>query len=259
MAKSQLTSALYVNVGHAARSRRCMRLYVCECVCVGACAQWRNCLSWAAVITAASTTNNNNGKSLMSSSFINEKTGVLATQIGKFPIRRKRHATRHRRRSLGPCAEPSMKPSAALANGAGGPGVGVDGDEDDEQKNCDHFEGDPRPLPYAFEKELIDNANRHIRICEAFGPSNRGRFARIHMPSHSNSFAPIISFTISSFLACFQFIPSLPSSMPKPKNMRLRRRSATGTTTASCPRITRCWSRRCTAGYRCSVARLLAI
>lgn len=82
-----------------------------------------------------------------------------------------------------------MKPSAALANGASG-----GDDEDDEQKNSDHFEGDPRPLPYAFEKELIENSNRHIRICETFGPSNRGRFtcAHILMPSHSNSFVQII-------------------------------------------------------------------
>lgn len=68
-----------------------------------------------------------------------------------------------------------MKPHAALANG-GGVGVG-DEDNDEEQKNSDHFEGDPRPLPYAFAKELIENANRHVRICEAFGPSNRGGYA----------------------------------------------------------------------------------
>lgn len=62
------------------------------------------------------------------------------------------------------------------------------------------------------------------------------------------------------FIACFQFIPSLPSSMPKPNYMHLRRRSGTTTTTTTkCPRITHCSSRRYTAGYRCSVGRLLAI
>lgn len=166
-----------------------------------------------------------------------------------------------------------MKPSAALANGGGG-----GDDEDDEQKNSDHFEGDPRPLPYAFEKELIENSNRHIRICESFGPSNRGRFSYTHTSSchltlihvcrsfHSPSLSV---YAVSGcerdrilmlFIDCFQFIPSLPSSMPKPNYMHLRRRSGTTTTTTTnCPRITHCSSRRYTAGYRCSVGRLLAI
>ncbi|KAM8720327.1 hypothetical protein ACLKA7_006380 [Drosophila subpalustris] len=59
-----------------------------------------------------------------------------------------------------------MKLNAALANGDDD----VDGDGD---KDNDHFEGDPRPLPYAFEKELIGKSNKHIRICEVFGPSNK--------------------------------------------------------------------------------------
>ncbi|KAH8395700.1 hypothetical protein KR222_009940 [Zaprionus bogoriensis] len=64
-----------------------------------------------------------------------------------------------------------MKPSAALANGNDN-GDNDDGDGD-EQQSGDHFEGDPRPLPYAFEKELIDKSNRHIRVCEVFAPSNK--------------------------------------------------------------------------------------
>lgn len=71
-----------------------------------------------------------------------------------------------------------MKSHAALANGGGGGVVGEDDDE--EQKNSDHFEGDPRPLPYVFEKELIENANRHVRICEAFGLPNRGEYTLTH-------------------------------------------------------------------------------
>lgn len=65
-----------------------------------------------------------------------------------------------------------MKSHAALANGGGGGVVGEDDEE--EQNNSDHFKGDPRPLPYVFEKELIEKANKHVRICEAFGPPNRG-------------------------------------------------------------------------------------
>ncbi|EDV95257.1 uncharacterized protein LOC6569287 [Drosophila grimshawi] len=64
-----------------------------------------------------------------------------------------------------------MKSKAALANGGGGDDD--DDDADGEQHSSDHFEGDPRPMPYAFEKELIDNSNKHIRICEVFVPSNK--------------------------------------------------------------------------------------
>ncbi|KAH8419885.1 hypothetical protein KR009_003473 [Drosophila setifemur] len=43
-----------------------------------------------------------------------------------------------------------------------------DGEEDGEGQ--DHHEGDPKPLPYDFEKELIENSNRHIRLYKAFVP-----------------------------------------------------------------------------------------
>ncbi|EDW06485.2 uncharacterized protein LOC6585194 [Drosophila mojavensis] len=48
------------------------------------------------------------------------------------------------------------------------------GDKEDEDGDDqdDHFEGDPRPMPYDFEKELINNSNKHIRISEVFGPPN---------------------------------------------------------------------------------------
>ncbi|XP_030564333.1 uncharacterized protein LOC115765090 [Drosophila novamexicana] len=58
-----------------------------------------------------------------------------------------------------------MKTNAALAKG--------DADEDGDGQNNDHFEGDPRPMPYAFEKELISKSNKHIRICDVFGPPNK--------------------------------------------------------------------------------------
>ncbi|KAH8300612.1 hypothetical protein KR044_011998 [Drosophila immigrans] len=48
-----------------------------------------------------------------------------------------------------------------------------DDDEDGDEQNRDHFEGDPRPLPYDFQKELIENSNKHIRICEVFVPSTK--------------------------------------------------------------------------------------
>lgn len=50
------------------------------------------------------------------------------------------------------------------------------GDKEDEDGDDqdDHFEGDPRPMPYDFEKELINNSNKHIRISEVFGPPNIG-------------------------------------------------------------------------------------
>ncbi|ALC49450.1 CG32801 [Drosophila busckii] len=57
-----------------------------------------------------------------------------------------------------------MKPKAALPSG--------EDDDGDSQQN-DHYEGDPLPLPYAFEKELIDKSNRHIRLCKDFGSSKK--------------------------------------------------------------------------------------
>ncbi|XP_060664685.1 uncharacterized protein LOC132797161 [Drosophila nasuta] len=53
------------------------------------------------------------------------------------------------------------------------PNADNDDDEDGDEQNPDHFEGDPRPLPYDFQKELIENSNRHIRICEVFVPSSK--------------------------------------------------------------------------------------
>ncbi|XP_017006505.1 uncharacterized protein [Drosophila takahashii] len=46
-----------------------------------------------------------------------------------------------------------------------------EGEEDGE--GHDHHEGDPRPLPYDFEKELIEKSNRHIRLYETFVPVSR--------------------------------------------------------------------------------------
>ncbi|XP_030380844.1 uncharacterized protein LOC115628769 [Scaptodrosophila lebanonensis] len=43
-------------------------------------------------------------------------------------------------------------------------------DADNEEDGDEHHEGDPRPLPYAFEKELIQKSNRHIRLTESFVP-----------------------------------------------------------------------------------------
>ncbi|EDV45536.1 uncharacterized protein LOC6555654 [Drosophila erecta] len=44
-------------------------------------------------------------------------------------------------------------------------------DEGEENGDApDHREGDPRPLPYDFEKELIQRSNRHIRLYESFVP-----------------------------------------------------------------------------------------
>ncbi|XP_034668507.1 uncharacterized protein LOC117901726 isoform X2 [Drosophila subobscura] len=54
--------------------------------------------------------------------------------------------------------------SRALENG--------DGEEDGEGgQEQDHHEGDPHPLPYDFEQELIRKSNRHIRLYDAFVPS----------------------------------------------------------------------------------------
>ncbi|XP_015041430.2 uncharacterized protein [Drosophila pseudoobscura] len=47
-----------------------------------------------------------------------------------------------------------------------------DGEEDGESGQ-DHHEGDPRPLPYDFEQELIRKSNRHIRLYEAFVPVSK--------------------------------------------------------------------------------------
>ncbi|XP_017065949.1 uncharacterized protein LOC108104411 isoform X1 [Drosophila eugracilis] len=49
-----------------------------------------------------------------------------------------------------------------------GPETTDEGEEDGEAQ--DHHEGDPRPLPYDFEKELIQKSNRHIRLYETFVP-----------------------------------------------------------------------------------------
>ncbi|XP_034484844.1 uncharacterized protein LOC117789805 isoform X2 [Drosophila innubila] len=62
-----------------------------------------------------------------------------------------------------------LKPALAI----GDVDVLGDGDVDGDGQNNDHFEGDPRPLPYAFEKELIEKSNKHIRICEVFVPANK--------------------------------------------------------------------------------------
>ncbi|KAH8384962.1 hypothetical protein KR093_003491 [Drosophila rubida] len=50
------------------------------------------------------------------------------------------------------------------------PNADDDDDEDGDGQHADHFEGDPRPLPYDFQKELFKNSNKHIRICEVFVP-----------------------------------------------------------------------------------------
>jgi len=47
-----------------------------------------------------------------------------------------------------------------------------EGEEDGEGQ--DHHEGDPRPLPYDFEKELIQKSNRYIRLYESFVPVSQG-------------------------------------------------------------------------------------
>ncbi|KAH8340421.1 hypothetical protein KR067_001469 [Drosophila pandora] len=49
-----------------------------------------------------------------------------------------------------------------------GPEALEEGEEEGEGQ--EHHEGDPRPLPYDFEKELIQKSNRHIRLCESFVP-----------------------------------------------------------------------------------------
>ncbi|KAH8286744.1 hypothetical protein KR018_004479 [Drosophila ironensis] len=49
-----------------------------------------------------------------------------------------------------------------------GPEALDEADEDGEGQ--EHHEGDPRPLPYDFEKELIERSNRHIRLYKAFVP-----------------------------------------------------------------------------------------
>ncbi|XP_044572988.1 uncharacterized protein LOC6502229 isoform X2 [Drosophila ananassae] len=53
-----------------------------------------------------------------------------------------------------------------------GPEALEEGEEEGEGQ--DHHEGDPRPLPYDFEKELIQKSNRHIRLCESFVPVSQG-------------------------------------------------------------------------------------
>ncbi|KAH8343569.1 hypothetical protein KR059_012696 [Drosophila kikkawai] len=52
--------------------------------------------------------------------------------------------------------------------GPEGPNDEGEGEEDGEGQ--DHHEGDPKPLPYDFEKELIEKSNRHIRLYDTFVP-----------------------------------------------------------------------------------------
>ncbi|KAH8244813.1 hypothetical protein KR032_000875 [Drosophila birchii] len=51
-----------------------------------------------------------------------------------------------------------------------GPEANGEGEGEEDGEGQDHHEGDPRPLPYDFEKELIEKSNRHIRLYDAFVP-----------------------------------------------------------------------------------------
>lgn len=54
------------------------------------------------------------------------------------------------------------------------PGLETTDEVEENGDALDHREGDPRPLPYDFEKELIHRSNRHIRLYETFVPVSQG-------------------------------------------------------------------------------------